>query len=134
MAPPAHDHDLTTILEALRGIRNGFNNEAELHRAVAHALMRVVPTMYCIGTEVELGSRADRIDFTVDLPAGLLGIECKVRGGATDVMRQLMRYALRVPRLVLVTTIPFELLSEVATLPGDGTQTPLHIVNVWRNI
>jgi hypothetical protein len=132
MAKDDHDHE--KVIRALEGIRNGFNNEAELHRAVAYALMRAVPTTWCIGTEVELGSRADRIDFTVDTPQGLVGIECKVKGGDTKILRQLMRYALRVPRLVLVTTVPLELVGKVGTLPGADAMTPLHVVNVWQNI
>jgi hypothetical protein len=75
-------------------------SEAELHQAVAQALREsAVP----FEPEWPLSAR-DRIDFYCR--ESLLGIECKIDGSPSQVMRQLLRYAESgaIQALVLVTT------------------------------
>jgi hypothetical protein len=73
-------------------------SEAELQAALAEALLRAG---FNVAREVRLSAR-DRIDLTADR----VGIEVKVGGAVTDVIRQLDRYASHgaLSALLLVTT------------------------------
>lgn len=124
-----NDHDHEALVGALRRIQNGFNNEAELQRAVGLTLLGALPAGAVLQTELVL-TRADRIDFAV----GRLGIECKCKGGDSGVHRQLIRYAAHFDALVLVTTKPFDYLATVPSILAGGRTVTLHLVNVWQNI
>lgn len=84
---------------------------------------------FAVEREVSL-SRADRIDLLV----GQIGIECKVDGSPSAVVRQCLRY-LNVPRiaaLVLVTgrASVGRLLPNRVTVAGRVKQ--LRVVETWR--
>lgn len=77
--------------------------------------------------EVRLPGKAGRIDFTVQCHEGLLGIECKTKGGPLEWTRQLGRYGRTglFTRLVLVTAIPHQLpLDHIA---HEGKKIPIEI-------
>lgn len=73
------------------------NDETKVHERIAQALEA---TGYAFEHEVRLGPR-DRIDFLI----GSVGIEVKIDGSATEVTRQLLRYAehATIADLILVT-------------------------------
>lgn len=78
----------------------GAASEEILHRAVHEAL-----TVGGFESRPEFVlSPRDRIDFY--LPASRIGIECKIDGSATEIMRQLLRYAEspQIGALILVTS------------------------------
>lgn len=86
--------DLARFLESFRYVSA---SEATLQDGIAESLTRAG---LAFEREVELAP-GDRIDFL----AGELGVEVKVRGGLSEVTRQLHRYARspRVRELLLVT-------------------------------
>lgn len=88
-------HELCLLIE--RSVR-GVGTEDAVQRKIAEAFTR---NAVAHEREVRL-DKASRIDFMV----GELGVEVKVGGGITAVIRQLHRYAefARVAELVLVTT------------------------------
>lgn len=76
------------------------SSEAVLH----HAVRELLDTHGIEAKPEHALSARDRIDFY--LPDGRTGIECKIDGSATAVMRQLLRYAEsdQIEGLVLVTS------------------------------
>lgn len=96
-APPA---GLTgaDVARVLVGYRLPVSNEAAMQEAIGRAF-----TAEGIPHQREVTRGADRIDFVV----GGVGVECKVQGSVTEVMRQLQRYALweELTDLLLVTTV-----------------------------
>lgn len=88
-----------TIAALLSSYRFVIDNEAELQASVERAL-RVEGVTFV--REAVVG-RGDRIDFLCD---GGVGLELKIKGAPTEVLRQLQRYAASdsVSELVLVTT------------------------------
>jgi hypothetical protein len=74
-----------TVAETLRGYRFRYANEDDLQQAVQDALARS-------GVAAEREARLDGRS-RVDLLAGRVAIEVKVAGSATDLLRQLTRYA-----------------------------------------
>jgi hypothetical protein len=92
------DPTAAVVAEAIERFRFRYSSEDQLQEGLAGAL---AAAGIVAEREVRLGPR-DRID----LLAGRVGIEVKVKGAASDVARQLARYASsdRVDELVLVTT------------------------------
>lgn len=88
----------TKIVEILKSYRYTQTNEAILQQGVAKALEEAGIEFH---REVSL-DRADRIDFM----CGSVGIECKVKGGAIAVTRQLLRYTQseKIDSIVVLTT------------------------------
>ena len=87
-----------TLLSVLGSYRFNAVNEDQLQLGVASALQGAgIP----FEREVRLNA-ADRIDFLV----GEFGLECKIEGSLSSIIRQLHRYAQhdRVKSLVLLTT------------------------------
>jgi len=86
------------ICASLRGVQFHFSNEKELQDGIAQRL--TAPGIAFL-REVVL-SPGDRIDFLVDR----IGIEVKVDGSLSQVIRQLWRYAQRpeISALILVTS------------------------------
>ena len=84
------------IADHLREFRIRFGTEAVMQSDVALALCNRA------AAEHRLSDR-DRIDFY--LPTLRIGVECKVAGGPTDVLSQLLRYAAspEIDGLILVT-------------------------------
>jgi len=88
------------IVKALRQYRIRFGTEAFMHADVARVLNQLDQLHVC----EEPLSAADRIDFY--LPDTHCGIECKVAGGPSEVLAQLLRYANSpsIEHLILVTS------------------------------
>jgi hypothetical protein len=86
------------IADDLRRLRFRYCNEAELQAGLGAALTNLG---YTVLREVILTPQ-DRVDFLVDG----VGIEVKVKGPTTAVVRQLVRYAEHdaIEALILVTT------------------------------
>ena len=104
------------VIAVLAAHRFTYNAESQLQAGVSEALTNSgVPCQ----REAVL-SATDRID----LLAGTVGVEVKVRGAAAAVFRQLQRYAHSpaVTELVLVTTRV-----EHATLPPTCAGVPLRV-------
>ena len=79
--------------------------------------------------EKRLPLKAGRIDFAMPTNEGLLGVECKTKGGPMEWTRQLGRYGRTglFCRLVLVVAIPHQLpLDHIA---HNGGKIPIEI---WR--
>jgi hypothetical protein len=89
--------ELCLLLE--RSVR-GVGTEDAIQRAIAQVLRKERP-LVAFAREVRL-DKASRIDFMV----GTIGVEVKVGGGISAVIRQLHRYAefATVAELVLVST------------------------------
>ena len=108
------------LARLLRSYRFRHTSEDALQRAIVQVLTNEgIP----FEREVKLGPK-DRIDFM--LPGGV-GIELKVKGSATNVARQLQRYAKsdRITALVLVTS---RLQAGVQLDAYLGK--PVHVVNI----
>jgi len=105
--------DTHPALEALARFRLDASSEASLQLAIAQALDE---SALSYEREVRLDARS-RIDFL--LPDGL-GIEVKVDGSQTEVLRQLVRYAdhEQVRALALFTTRSRHLSGMPSTLRG----------------
>lgn len=88
------------LVKFLRGFRYPFGTEKELQDAVETAVSG------SWGVVREYGRGADRIDFAVLTGIGVVALECKVDGGPSDVLRQLLRYASRddIAGVVLLTS------------------------------
>lgn len=87
------------IFDCLRAYRFDSGTEAAFQLGVERALSRAG---FALEREVQL-SRGDRIDFMLD---GHVGLELKIAGAETAVLRQLARYAEspHVSALILCTT------------------------------
>ncbi len=116
------------ILIALRRIPNRFRRESDLQDAVALAL-----SPWRNQPEYALG-RYSRIDFATFTEHGYLdiGIECKVAGSSTSILRQLYRYADHFSRLVLVTATPVSFAEGILT-DSNGRPCDLRIIHIWQN-
>ena len=88
------------LCEIIAAVPYDIQTEASLQFGIAN---RLVETGVEYSREVPL-TPADRIDFMV----GRIGVEVKIGGGKTALIRQLFRYAqsAEVDELVLVTTAP----------------------------
>ena len=110
------------VIEAIQSYRFTYDNEADLQAGIAQAF-----TDRNIGFQREccLGESL-RIDFLV--PDGI-GIEIKVKGGPSDVARQLLSYANRkeVKVLILVTGR-----AALGRLPAELLGKRLYVVPLWR--
>ncbi len=113
------DPTVEKLLATLRARRYHFANEDELQRGIALALEA---DGWEATREAKLSGR-DRIDFLV----GNIGIEAKVDSSATEVQRQLIRYAehVTITALVLVTSR-----SSHRVLPRAINDKALHVVHV----
>lgn len=91
---------LDKIVKVLSGHLFRSTTEADLQVAIGE-LLRAHGIEHA--REVQLGSRADRIDFLV----GDVGVEVKIDGGVNEVARQLQRYAQsdKIAHLVLATRL-----------------------------
>ena len=100
-AAGAREFGYAAVRQVLASYRFRFQNEAELQLGIATALEAAG---IAFEREVRFDA-ANRIDFL--LPGGL-GIEVKIDGSSTQLVRQLVRYADRpeVSELLLVTSKP----------------------------
>lgn len=122
---PASGRHVARLLESFRF---RFDAERDLQEAISEALLSsevIRSSGNALSREVVLGPK-DRIDFLV----GGLGIEVKVDGSLSDLIRQLHRYAQspRVEELLVVTSrsrllaLPTSIGGKpvsVAFVPGD---------------
>lgn len=101
--PPLMGSPLEAVVQALTSLRGVTTpDEMTLQNRVARTLEEAhVPFQ----REVCLGGRENRIDFVA---LDTVGIECKIKGGAIPLVRQLSRYCAQKERpltgLVVVTT------------------------------
>lgn len=111
------------VARLLQRCRFRCQNEDDLQVAIATVLRDAQQEFE---REVTL-QPGDRIDFLV----GTIGIEVKVAGRSSQVLRQLQRYARsdRVQSLVLVTTR-----IQVGNQPGQIGLKPVHIVLISQGI
>lgn len=107
------------LLETIRGYRFRFRDEQELQEGLWLALTQ---NGYAPDREVVLGSDS-RIDFMV----GTIGIEVKIDGSETALIRQVHRYMYfaEIQGLVVVTS-----LLRLTGLPETINDKPLHAVYV----
>lgn len=112
------------LLKSIRAMRLNSSTEALLQRDLETGLRN---GGFSFEREVCLGPR-DRVDFLVVLPDGRnVALECKVRGQAHEVYKQLARYAAheRVSEVILLT-------SRMMTMPPDVCGKALHVVHSAR--
>jgi hypothetical protein len=113
------------IVQLLRRHRLAMTTEDALQRGIHDVLEEAWGDR--VKREVRL-SRADRIDFMVDS----VGVECKVKGGQHELIRQLLRYAEHpaITELVLVTTLH----RHAVGLPAKVLDCPLrfHVVSAFQ--
>lgn len=109
------------ILDALRAYRFMAVDEAEIQNQIAAVLVREGVSFT---REFSLGPAAGRIDFLLD--AGV-GIEVKVQGSPSSVIRQLFRYAKTdtIRQLVLVSRR-----AQHRSIRGPIAGKPLHVVHL----
>jgi hypothetical protein len=112
---------IAAIAAAIRSRRYHYATEAELQDGIALALDGVA-----FRREVALTTH-DRIDFLVDG----VGIEVKIGGGLTPLLRQLARYAAHseIAALIVVTTK-----LQLCRLPDSLAGKPLCVVALPRAI
>lgn len=110
--------DVLAISEALSSRRYRYASEVELHQALSTVL-----TGASIDHEREVAGPGGRIDML----AGRVGIEVKVKGSADAARRQLSRYADsgRFDQLLLVTTRPAH-----GVIAGRWAAVPVHVLTI----
>jgi hypothetical protein len=97
---PSTQSTIAEVARILRLYRFHFSSEEELQRGIAEALTESdVPFV----REARLSDRC-RIDFVVPVLDCTIGIEVKVAGAPSSVMRQLNSYLRHIDGIVLVTT------------------------------
>jgi len=117
------------VKDALEGHRFPLETEQALQGAVEEVLTPLSAHGLVCRRELVLDTR-NRIDFFVqNKGAGIngVGIELKIQGAATNIFKQVCRYAAfsRVEAVILVT-------NKSMTLPPEVNGTPLAIVNLGR--
>ncbi len=101
---------LQAVAERLRAYRYTAINEAQLQDKV-YAALRVAPAF---GVFREVPTAGGRFDLEVRSPPERVVIELKVRGGAAEVERQAMRYALQpMVTAVIVASTSHTLIAEL---------------------
>lgn len=113
---------LDAVARLLEAVRFNFATEDDLQLGIGMALAMLGPER-----EVILAG-AGRIDFLV----GAVGIEAKIKGGASAITRQLVRYAQsdRIAALVVVTAKEQHALQ----IPGELAGKPVRVVCLRRGI
>lgn len=108
------------VARLIRAHRFSFANERDLQDSIAVVLeRREIP----FAREVKLSDR-DRIDFLVGLG---IGVEVKLDGQLTELMRQLWRYAASEDLTALVVVTPK---IRLAQLPNVLLNKPVHAVHL----
>ncbi len=115
---------LAALVELLKTYRYSVGSEDSFQRSLEAVLLR-----HNIGfmREHQLGPEYGRIDFY--LPGCKFGIELKVKGSPSQVLRQLHRYAQcpEIAALILLTAR-----ARLARLPEKMNGRPLFAVAVWE--
>ena len=109
------------LIACLSGRRFSLRVEDKLQEGMAQVmLLDDIPFI----REYDLGD-AGRIDFFVEG----VGVEAKVKGGFSDVARQLQRYAGApdIKELLLCTSCPSH-----SHLPSSISGKPLHLIKLWK--
>lgn len=82
---------------------------------------------YSFGAEVWL-TKKDRVDFTVNIPGGIVAIEAKIKPPTIGHLRQLARYAIpTVKALVLLSIRPM-------VVPTVLAGRPCYNIALWSNL
>lgn len=117
--PVSHLVDVGEVLRLLASYRYTCASESLFQSGIE----RVLEMLPGVSVEREFAlSKSDRIDFLIN---GSIGLECKVDGSTTDVVRQLSRYAQheRIEALILATTRRRHALQMPAELHGKRVFT-----------
>ncbi len=111
---------LEKIAEALKGIRQHPQDEKDLQSTIARCL-----TAAGIPFSREVLTSTGPVDFVV----GTTAIEIKIRGSATDVARQIIRYLddERFTEGIIITTRPM-----LIPIQKSG-EKPIRVIDLWRN-
>ena len=112
--------DAAQVLAVLQAVDFTYADEYDLQEAIAAALTAAgLPA----AREVPLGA------LRVDVLVGRIGVEVKIKGSPSDVVRQLQRYAHsdRIDELVLATTRSAHL-----AVPQTLAGKPVHVCPLWR--
>lgn len=114
------------VRRAVLSSRIYFSNEDELQRGLDLVLSR---QKFDFQREYVLPDAAGRLDLFS--PTTGIGIECKVKGSPTPVLRQLIRYAEcpLVHGLILVTGR-----HRLADLPGELDRKPVRSISLWETM
>lgn len=112
--------NMEEIHRAIENHRYRYANEAELQDAIARVLD---DACFQFRREVRLSDR-DRIDFLVDG----IGIEVKIKGSGSALVRQVYRYLQHeeLQALIVVTTRVRH------SLPSEIRGKPVGVVHLWR--
>src|SRR5215813_13167527 len=115
---------ISRFIEILKSYRYSVGSEDAFQRGVEQALQRHGVVFL---REHQLGPDYGRIDFYV--PDGKVGIELKVKGSPSQVLRQLHRYAYcpDISALILLTSR-----TRLAFSPMQVNGRPLVSVPVWE--
>ena len=109
------------VVAALRGCPVRYASELSFHRDLAAGLVAA-------GIACERERRLtpmDRLDLAVDVEGGMIAIEVKVKGGVSEVDRQVARYAAH-PNVVAVVVVSSRVLHAQAARESNGK--PVHVV------
>jgi hypothetical protein len=111
------------LVELIKGYRYAVGSETDFQRGIEEVLARHSIVFL---REHQLGPQYGRIDFY--LPEHKYGIELKVKGSPSEVLRQLHRYALSpdIAALILITGR-----SRLAFAPISIEGTPLLTTSLW---
>lgn len=115
----------TTIDQTLKAHRLPFGDEIACHRTIA---LLLEAAGFTVEREVQLSGARGRIDFY--MPAERIGIEVKVKGSPTEIVRQLSRYAQAPEIHTLMLVTGRARLGQL--LPAELHGKPLHVVATWR--
>jgi hypothetical protein len=110
------------VLDILRSYRFRYSTEKDLQNGIAKALKE---RHVLFEPEKEIGSKGEVIDFLV---FGGIGIEVKIKGGPSDVARQLIGYAEcpEIGAIILVTGR-----ARLGRLPSTLQGKPVHVLSLW---
>ncbi len=125
-----HPEKKAAVFAALAALPNHWKTEVHLGDAV-RAVLTAAGLIYL---PEHAWSGKDRVDFLVlgdDLQPEF-AIECKVKGSALAISRQLYRYAVHTGELVLVSAKATGIESGPITAK-NGRTCLLHVFETWRN-
>jgi hypothetical protein len=118
--------DVRFVAKLLKGYRYNVGSECAFQRGVLDALTQ--SQIEC-EPEYDLGPGFGRIDLF--LPKARIGIELKVKGSPSQILRQLYRYAQcpSVTSLLLITSRP-----RLNPIPLFIHGKPLAVLSVWEGL
>jgi hypothetical protein len=117
---------ITQLISLIREHRYAIGSEIEFQNGMARVLES---NALSVEREKDLGKEYGRIDFY--LPGANIGIELKVKGGPSEVIRQVHRYAQcpAINALILVTGR-----ARLASLPDTINGKQIVKVTLWEGL